>query len=256
MISHNECEAFQDRIDALGGRQPAEEEMRDLERHANECRDCAAILEAYLHLAGPSNEELEAQVGEEMADAMWRRVAAQTIEKGSQRASSRISLFRILVPALAAAVVLLVFALGFMLGELRHLRGVEARMTAELERRDETIVALEMSRDDTPGLLASEQFRILARRRFMQNRESYSIGELIALLEQLPPDTRLLNAREVQSLLGGSAGSHLSPYSARIRSIDYSNGLDAREAIMLIEMLGIDRDELVSSERLAALNGI
>jgi hypothetical protein len=38
--------------------------------------------------------------------------------------------------------------------------------------------------------------------------------------------------------------------------IDYSNGLDAREAIMLIEMLGIDPDELVTRERFAALNGI
>ena len=193
---------------------------------------------------------------DEMDGAMWHRVAAQTIDRGTLPGSRRISLFRILVPSLAAAVVVLIFALGFMLGELRHLRGVEARMAVELERRDETITALNMGRDDTPGLLASERFRSLARRRFLQDRDAYRVSELIALIEQLPPGTKLLNAREVDALLSGGGGSSLSPYNARFRRIDYSNGLDAREAIMLIEILGIDPDELISRERFAALNGI
>ena len=255
MNSQNECEAFQERLDRLGGKPPTEEEAHDFEQHAASCSDCAIILDAYMHLAGPSNKELEVQVPDEMADAMWHRVAAKTVDRGTLPGSRRISLFRILVPTLAAAVVVLVFALGFMLGELRHLRGVETRMAAELERRDETITALQLGRDDTPGLLASERFRSLARRRFLQDRDAYRVSELIALLEQLPPGTKLLSAREVDALIGGGRSS-LSPYNAQLRRVDYSNGLDAREAIMLIEILGIDPDELVSRERFATLNGI
>jgi hypothetical protein len=256
MKENTKCEAFQERLDLLGGRPPTEDETRELEQHAAGCTDCATMLEAYMHLAGPSNEELEAQVPDEMTDAMWHRVAAQTVDRGKAPGIGRISLFRILVPTLAAAVVVLVFALGFMLGELRHLRGVEARMAAELERRDVTITALQMGRDDTPGLLASERFRNIVRRKFLEDRDVYRVSELIALLEQLPPDTRLLNAREMDALLSGGGGSSLSPYNSRLRSVDYSNGLDAREAIMLIEILGIDPDELVTRERFTALNGI
>jgi hypothetical protein len=256
MSSHNECEEFQEILDTLGGRPPTEDEMQELEAHAAGCRDCATVLGAYLHLAGPSNEELETQVPEEMASAMWHRVAAQTVERGESRGFSRISIYRILVPTLAAAVVVLVFALGFMLGELRHLRGVETRMAAELDRRDATITALQLGRDDTPGMLASERFRNIVRRRFLEDHDAYRVSELITLLEQLPPETRLLSAREVDALLSRGGGSSISPYSEHLRTIDYSNGLDAREAIMLIEMLGIDPDELVTRERFAALNGI
>lgn len=255
MRENNKCEELQELLDRLGGRPPTENEKRELEEHSAVCRDCSLILEAYLHLAGPSNEELEAQVPEEMAGAMWHRVAAQTVERGSPIASSKISLFRILVPTLAAAVVVLVFALGFMLGELRHLRGVEERMAIELERRDATITALQLGRDETPGMLASERFRTIIRRRFLQDRDAYRVSELVALLEQLPPETRLLSAREAGALLSGG-GSSISPYSERLRKIDYSNGLDAREAIMLIEILGIDRNELISRERFAVLNGV
>ena len=256
MNSQNGCEVFQEQLDRLGGKPPTDDERKELEGHAAACPDCATILGAYMHLMGPSNEELEAAVPREMTDTMWSRVAAKTIDRGIAPGLRRVSLFRILVPTLAAAVVVLVFALGFMLGELRHLRGVETRMAAELERRDETITALQLGRDDTPGLLASERFRGLVRRRFLQDRDAYRVSELIALLEQLPPDTRLLSAREVDALLGGGGGSSLSLYNAQLRRVDYSNGLDAREAIMLIEILGIDPDELVPRERFAALNGI
>ncbi len=255
MRENNKCEELQELLDRLGGRPPTENEKRELEEHSAVCRDCSLILEAYLHLAGPSNEELEAQVPDEMADAMWHRVAAQTVDRGKSPGFGRISLLRVLVPTLAAAVIVLVFALGFMLGELRHLRGVEERMAIELERRDTTIAALQLGRDETPGMLASERFRNIVRRRLMEDRDVYRVSELIALLEQLPPETTLLSAREAGTLLSGG-GSSISPYSERLRRVDYSNGLDAREAIMLIEILGIDRNELISKERFAALNGV
>jgi hypothetical protein len=251
-----DCEAFQDRLDRLGGRSPEDMELAELGGHVERCPDCAMMLDAYMHLAGPSNEELGAQAPDGMISAMWHDVAERTIGRSGARGPGRFSLMRMLVPTLAAAVVVLVFAFGFMLGELRHLRGMESRMAAELERRDATIAVLQLGRDDTPGLLASERFRSLARRRFLQDRDEYRVSELIALLGQLPPDTKLLSAREVNALIGGSGGSSLSPYSTQLRRFDYSNGLDAREAIMLIEILGIDPDELVPRERLAALNGI
>jgi hypothetical protein len=254
MSGHDECEKFQDRLDLLGGEPPPEEEMRELERHASGCPECATMLEAYLHLAGPSNAELEAQVPDEMTGAMWQRVAARTVDRNT--GYERFNVRRILVPVLAAAVVLLVFAFGFTLGELRHLRGVEQRMAEKIERRDETIAALRAGGSETPGLFASERFRNLARRRFLAGRETYRVGDLIALLEQLPPDTKILSAREVDALIGRSGISAYSPYSDRLHMVDYSNGLDAVEVITLIEALGIDADELIPRERIASLRGI
>jgi hypothetical protein len=254
MSGHDECEKFQDRLDLLGGEPPPEEEMRELERHASGCPECATMLEAYLHLAGPSNAELEAQVPDEMTGAMWQRVAARTVDRNT--GYERFNVRRILVPVLAAAVVLLVFAFGFTLGELRHLRGVEQRMAEKIERRDETIAALQVRSDDASGLLASDRFHGLVRRRYLQDRETYRIGELITLLEQLPPDMEILSAWEVDALLGGGGMAAYSPYTARLRRFDYSNGLDAREAIMLIETLGIDAEELIPSEQIENLKRI
>ena len=250
------CETFQDRLDRLGGSPPAEQEMRELTQHTADCPDCAMILEAYLHLSGPSSAELEAQVPDTMTGTMWRRVAERTVDRGATRGSRRVSILRILAPALAAAVVLLIFALGFTLGELRHLRDVESRMAAELERRDVTITALQLGRNETPGSLASERFRSLARRRFLTDRETYRIGELIALLEQLPSDTELLSGREVDALIGGGGLSTYSSFNKRLRMVDYSNGLDAREAILLIEALGIGADELIPSDQIENLKRI
>jgi hypothetical protein len=256
MKINNECESFQDRLDRLGGGPPAGEDMRELERHAAGCPECAMILEAYLHLAGPSNEELEAQVPETITGTMWPRVAEKTIDRNMITGSRWNSLLRVLVPTLAAAVVLLVFGLGLTLGELRHLRGVEERMATEIERRDDTITALRLGGGEAPGLFASERFRALALSRFFAGRKTYRIGDLVALLEQLPPDTRLLSSREVETLAGGGGMFGYSPYNEGLRRVDYSNGLDAGEAIMLIEALGIDSDELIPREQIASLRGI
>ena len=250
------CEAFQDRLDRLGGNPPGELEIRELNQHTADCPDCAMMLEAYLHLAGPSNNELEAAVPDEMVDSMWMDVSSRAYDRGLTSGSKRFSFLRVLVPVLAAAVVILVFALGFMLGELRHLRGIEDRMAAEIESRDETIAALHVRSDETTGLLTSDRFRNLVRRRYLQDRETYRVSELIAILEQMPPDTKILSAQEVNALIGGGSGSSYSPYYSRIQQIDYSNGLDAREAILLIDALGIDSSELIPREQIATLRGI
>lgn len=255
MMKEHDCERFQERLDGLEGRHSSGEDLDGLERQAAGCSDCVTILEAYLHLAGPSARELEAEVPEEMAESMWARVSAHTVERPS--VAQRWSIVRILTPALAAAVVLLIFALGFMLGELRHLRGIEERMASMIERREETIAALQANRsDDAPGLLASERVRGLASRRFLQDRDTYRVGELISFLEQLPPDTRILSAKEVDALLGRGGAAAYSPYNTRLRGLDYSNGLDAGEAILLIQVLGIDANELISRKQLASLRGI
>ncbi len=255
MMNEHDCEKFQELLDTLEGTYPSGVELEELERRAAGCRDCETILGAYPHLAGPSAGELEAEVPGGLVDSMWTRVSSRTAERPYRR--RRWALGRILVPTLATAVVLLVFALGFMLGELRHLRGAEERMSAMIERREETIAALQARRsDDAPGLLVSERFRDLALRRFLQERDSYRVGDLIAMLEQLPRDTKILSAKEVGALFGRGGTAAYSPYNTRLRGFDYSNGLDAEEAILLIEALGIGSDELIPREQIASLRGI
>jgi hypothetical protein len=254
MMEKHDCEIFQQRLDALEGTRPPEAELEELEMQAAGCRDCETILDACLHLAGPSRGELEAEVPAKMVDSMWTRVSSRTI--GRPSGLRRWAFGRVLVPALAATVVLLVFALGFMLGELRHLRGIEDRMAMMIERREETIASMQARSDETPGLLASERFRGLLRRRFLQERNTYRVSELISFLEKLPQDTKILSAQEVDALLGRGGTAAYSPYSTRLRMVDYTNGLDAGEAILLIEALGIDTDELIPREQIASLRGI
>ena len=254
-MKEHDCEIVQERLEGLGGAPPSGDRLQELERLAAGCSDCETILAAYLHLAGSSAEELEAEVPPEMAGSMWSRVSKQTVELSSGR--RQWSLGRILTPALAAAVVLLVFALGFMLGELRHLRGIEERMARMIERREETIAVMQARRTDAaPGLFASERFRDFARRRLLNERESYRVGEIISLLERLPRDTQVLSAREVDVLLARSGAAAYTPYYSKIRGFDYSNGIDAGEALMLIEALGIDADQLIPREEIASLRGI
>ena len=255
MMEKHDCESLQERLDALGGSRPPGEELEELERLAAGCRECETILGAYLHLAGPPAGELEAEVPSEMVDSMWARVSSRTVGRTEKR--RRWSIRRILTPALAAAVILLVFALGFMMGELRHLRGIEERMTSMIERREETIAALQARRGDgTPELFASERFRDFAFRRFLQRQDTYRVSELISYLERLPSDTKVLSAREAEALLSRRSMAVYSPYTARLRAVDYTNGLDASEAILLIEALGIDADEQIPREQIVNLKGI
>ena len=254
MMKEHDCEIFQERLDLLGGSYPAVDGLEELERLAEGCRDCGTILEAYLHLAGPPAHELETEVPPGMAESMWGNVSSRTVDRHA--GERRWSIWRILTPALAAAVVLLVFGLGLTLGELRHLHGVEERMTAEIELRDETIEALRLRGGETPGLFASERLRGLALGRRLAGRNEYRVGDLIALLEQLPRDTQVLSAKEVDAILGRAGRAAYSPYGTRLRGFDYSNGLDAGEAILLIEALGIDSNELIPREQIASLRGI
>ncbi len=254
MMKEHDCEIFQERLDMLRGAYPPGDGLEELKRFATGCRDCGTILDAYLHLAGPPIRELEAEVPPGMVESMWERVSSRTVERHSE--GRRWSIWRILTPVLAAAVVVLVFGLGLTLGELRHLRGVEERMAAEIDRREETIAALRLRGGEAAGLFASERLRSLALSRHLAGRDEYRIGDLIALLEQLPRDTQVLSAKEVHELLDRTDRPAYSLYSTRLREFDYSNGLDAGEAILLIEALGIDADELIPREQIASLRGI
>ena len=255
MMNEHDCEGFQELLDALEGTYPSGAELEELERRAAGCRDCETLLGAYTHLAGPPAGELEAEVPDGLVDSMWTRVSSRTVERPLRR--RRCAPGRILIPTLAAAVVLLVFALGFMLGELRHLRGTEERMAAMIERREETIAALQARRSDgAPELFASERFRDFAFRKLLQRRDAYRVGDLISYLERLPSNTKVLSAREVEALLNRRSMAVYSPYTARLRTVDYTNGLDAGEAILLIEALGIDADEMIPREQIANLRGI
>jgi len=116
------CEEFQERLD---GRTASDEELEELERHASACPDCAVLLAMNRHLRAETLSELEEQVPDSLVDTMWQRVVGEIAARRAERLSltKRFWPFqRILVPAMAAAIVLLVFASGFLLGELKSLK--------------------------------------------------------------------------------------------------------------------------------------
>ncbi len=162
------CENFLERLEALTSVQWPGEELVLLEQHADRCPDCAMLLRMHRHLSGETLADLEARVPAALVDGMWPRISAgiAAIEDGVEIAEvaetpgstghplsaetaqaagaqarwrRRLDAFfasrpgragRWLVPALAAGLMVLLFASGYLLGEVHQLKQRE-RMLAE-----------------------------------------------------------------------------------------------------------------------------
>lgn len=258
MREKRECTEFQEKLDRLGGAQPGAEELAGLESHASTCDECAMILRMYLHIAGPAKEELEKSVPAEMADTMWRRIEPRTAGMPQHRpaGSARFPVLRrAFAPVLTAAVIVLVFAAGYMLGELRQYRKIESRMSSELERQERVIEALQRGRGGPSSDVSFGDYTGSFARSAFFEKEEYSVAELVSLLERLSPDTRLLGAREAASLIGRKSHRMWLPVGARLDLIDFTDGLVAGEVIILIETMDIDPATKISRDRLLSLRG-
>ena len=79
-----DCQVFEDQLDALVRAELPAEGMRQLRVHAGMCADCAMALKVQEHLLGPSLEELEARVPEELLGTVWPGVRRDIDSRAGQ----------------------------------------------------------------------------------------------------------------------------------------------------------------------------
>lgn len=257
MNDETRCREFQELLDKSAHGKLSREERLQMEKHAEKCPDCAVLLKMHAHVTAVPGPELESAAPDGMVDTMWRRVMEDLSRRGAGRipAGSRLRpAMRILVPVLSAAVVILVFISGFLFGELRQLRSREQQLLLETARKDDLIseITVEQARASRERTIYRTGELIL--RHGLPRQKNFSAGELLSLLEGLPPETTILKAAETESLLSkqlswrGVSPGGLPP------DIDLRDGLQAEEAIRLIEWLKIDPSETISRERLISLS--
>ena len=254
------CKDTQRVLDGLSDGTPEPEELGALKEHIRDCPDCAMLVRIHEHCATVTQDDLEASVPDAVAGGMWRSVRDRIAERGgagSPRNAPIVSWLdrwrRGLVPGLAAAVFILAFACGYLFGELRQLRRDRERLAAELAMRVETprrysARGIRAGEAHAPGVPAGPAWK-----HAIPERDSYRIGELIAMLERLPPRMSVLPAVGDRTFPGGTMYRRAIGRCARREGINMKDGLQPGEAVVIARCLDVDTDARVSRDVLFTL---
>jgi hypothetical protein len=252
---YTDCEVFQDQLDALNEGTLGEEGIEQLQRHADSCLDCAKLLELHERMKSPSVVELEEHVPDRYVSSMWKRVRADVAAQESGR-RWRLGLgqpSRWLVPTMAAASLFLLFATGFLLGELKRLREREQVLVQRVIEHERWLAELDLRTTADPvartaGLATKRPWeRVLAR------RESVSIAELAELLERLPARTTIVGASEWEALRESVPFWMSSAWKGAIEMVRADDGIQPGELIELLAKLDLDPGRKIPTNRILAL---
>jgi hypothetical protein len=252
-----DCEVFQDQLDALEAGALPEEGMEQLRLHADSCEDCAMLLRVHEHLASPTLADLEAAVPDELVASVWPRVRAEiaTGESARLRESRGWQGWSWLVPAMAAATLLLFIGSGLMYQELGELRRRENALVQQVAEQERWLAELDLRTSTDPVARTAGLAGRAAWERALARRKSVSVAELARLLHSLPATTTIFDASQLEALyrnLPVWMAIAVRDAAAEIRTAD---GLQAGELIPLVEALGVDSSRRIPTERLLALAG-
>ena len=251
MDSQVTCEVVRDRLEAFAEGALSDEEFLQLMNHIDTCRDCAVLLRMQQHTSAISTQELESEVPDRFVDGMYRGV----LEKIEERAPGRSWLSRLwprqelLVPAFAAAIVILLFGGGMMLQELRHLQQREHVLTSRIERQ-ERLIGVPAAAVGGDGLkLPGQNWR-----RVLSRHEDMSVEDLQMVLRRLPPGTSILTPKETATLFERYDRWAGNAWKNATESIETHDGLQVEEMLRLIESLDPNPDRRIPTARLITLS--
>ena len=256
MKKNVDCEVFQDQLDTLKQGVLAADGAEQLRLHAEACPDCAMLLRMHEHLASASLEQLEAAVPDVWVGSMWGQVEAEIATRESRR-GGRLGGWQgsgWLVPAMAAASVLLFISTGFLLGERARLRdreGALARLVAEHETR---LAELEV-RTSSGAIARATGFA--GRRAWehkLSRRESVSVAELGDMLGSLPSGVTLVDASGVEALLNSVPFWTTATWRAALDQIRAEDGVQAGELLRVLDALDVDPEMSIPTARILALS--
>jgi hypothetical protein len=205
-----DCRVFEDQLEALVEGGLPEEGLRQLRLHAESCAECSLLLRTQEHLAAPSLAELEKAVPLDLLASVWPRVEKETSPSRVSGAVSREILpgwlrpmqGRWMIPALAAASLVLLLSTGFLVTELTATRARANRMAEQIQVLDLWRTEMANGRNllERTALLGDES-RSRSRRRALDfalyGGDRVSVQTLVQLLEALPRDEVLFDARRL-----------------------------------------------------------
>jgi hypothetical protein len=258
VIDKDECERYQDTLDRLFEGTASEEDERRLRGHTRTCPDCAVLLDLHRRLRGPSLAELEAAVPEELVSGMWRQVDADVSRQEWREAGrrGRSSIWRWVAAAQAAAVVILAAGAVYLFGEVETLKGREADLAERMSSQQQSLS--ELDQRTATGPRRSRNYTASADwERRLDATGDVTVAEVTQYLRRLPADSPVLNARETRRLLSslpaGLPGAPSAAYLGDLSGITAGDGLQAGEALALIDALDLDPTYRLPSSRIMSL---
>ncbi len=241
------CENMQEMLDRLAKGELTDDEWRAIHEHAASCPDCAMLLKIHEHCRESGGKELEAAVPDEMVQGMWPNVAAR-IKGNAAPSRPRLPRWRrAIVPGLAAALFILAFVCGLLVGEVQELRQREGFLISELAASSEMLEHYRQgSAAPRPhGLLPEIGWRYI-----LPEQDDFSVEELVSLLERVPPQTSVLSSGNALAFYGRVIPLRGVAGCTRREQVNMKDGLQAGEAVLLAKCLRLDPDARISRERL------
>ncbi|NIM52835.1 MAG: hypothetical protein GTN62_15285 [Gemmatimonadales bacterium] len=252
-----DCEVFQDQLDALSEAQLPDEGMEQLRLHAASCPQCAMQLRVHEHLAARSPRDLEAAVPDELAGSVWPRVRAEIATHESARESerSRRHGWSWLVPALAAATVLLIVGSGLLYREVKQLHERETALVHQIGEQQRRLAELDLRTSMDPAARAASLAGRTVWERALSRRKSVSVAELEAMLHSVPERATVFSAAEMEALSESIPFWTATAVGAALSEIRSDDGIQAGELLRLVATLDIEPGRRIPTARILAISG-
>jgi len=258
VIDRDECEQYQDTLDRLFEGTASETDVRHLRGHADSCPDCAVLLKMHRHIQGTSLAELEAAVPDDVVSGMWPEVEKEISQEDWREAGrrGRSSVWRWVAAAQAAAIVVLAAGAIYLFGELESLKGRETDLAGRVSSQQAYLSELDRRTSAGPARAEGLTAGIDWERRLGAGGD-VTVAEVTRYLRRLPANTQVLDARGARRLLSGLPsglpGSGRGARTGDQRGINASDGLQAGEALALIDALELDPSYRLPTSRIMSL---
>jgi hypothetical protein len=283
-----DCQVFGDQLEALVEGTLPEEGRRQLLLHAETCPDCAMELRVHRSLVGPTLEELEARIPEGMVEGMWGRVkeGVEVAEGGRRegkrgvagspgrggldvvgpRASPRLGSGspgplraglragpRWVVPALAAASLVLFFSTGALFLELGRLRDREALLAQQVVEQRRWLAELEAGPSADPVARTAALAGKSPWLRALSRQETISIEGLRRLLERVPGDRMVMTQEQWNAALRSRFPLSPSVLGDVLARVEGGQGVRAGDLLRALDGLELSPDLTVPTSELMDL---
>ncbi|UCC71092.1 MAG: zf-HC2 domain-containing protein [Gemmatimonadota bacterium] len=255
MTKNVDCEVFQDQLDALKAGALPEDGLAQLQAHAGSCPECATLLEVHEHLTSPALSDLEAAVPDELLASIWPRLQAEiaTASSARLRESRGWQGWGWLVPAMAAATLLLFLGSGLLFQEVRQLRQREDALVAQLAEQERWLAELDFRTSSDPVARTAGLAGRATWERALSRRRSVSVSELRNMLRSVPAAATVFDASELESLQRNIPFWMSSAARKAAAEIRPGDGVQAGELLRLLDTLDVDPGRRIPTARILAL---
>jgi Tfp pilus assembly protein PilN len=213
------------------------------------------LLKMTEHLKGGSLSEFEAAVPDRLVEEMWPRVELDIMRdewrKKSERGRPRV--WRWVVAAQAAAIVLLAVGAAMLFGELNKTQRSETALTEQMAMQEQRLAAVERWTSTTTAQTAHRMGGTTWQRQ-LADMENVTVAEAVRYLERLPEDDLVLDVRGAKRLMMQLPYAVSGARPAALTDIRTDDGLQAGEALRLIAALDLNPSQQFPAGRITGLS--